>query len=562
LACSKAPQARPESTGPNSVAHVSASVVEKALKPKLSKEEARVEALLSKMSLQEKVGQMMMVGFAGQELDEATTAMLKRFHVGGVCLFKRNISSSIQVASLNDSLSRLFEGKIPPFIAVDQEGGNVIRVDDSPMLLPSAMALGAAGSEDLAMKAGKAMGEDLRLLGFNMNLAPVVELGLNLRNNVMGTRAFGSNPKMVSKLGKAFVRGQQSAQMVTVAKHFPGHGHSAIDSHKDLPRLEETEAQMQVQWEPFRAVIEQGVDAMMTAHVSLPNISGDAVPATLSPRLLEGILRKQMNFEGVVLTDELEMEAISKQYVAGDAAVMAIEAGADMVLIPWQAQKKEEVFLALHEAATQGRLSEERLNVSVRRLLSVKLKRGLFEPLPPLSERQKHFGKNRALEEQIAEAAITLLRNNQQLLPLKEPLRVAIFTQEKPLAELLSRKRATEVFPLTPASRKSTKPNKDLERAAQADVVVVGIKSARQLPLLRELSSVAKKLVVVVLGNPLLLEGLPRADAVLITYSYLSASQKAAARALLGEIDTPGKLPVAAGRFPHGHGMSIHQKAP
>ena len=518
-----------------------------------------MEALLSRMSLPEKLGQMMMVGFAGRELDEATTEMLARFHVGGICLFKRNISSSLQVASLNDALHQLFEGKVPPFIAVDQEGGNVIRVDDSPMLLPSAMALGAADSEELAFKAGKAMGEDLRLLGFNMNLAPVVELGLNLRNNVMGTRAFGSNPQMVSKLGKAFVRGQQSTQMVTVAKHFPGHGHSSIDSHKDLPMLEETEAQMQVQWEPFRAVIEQGLDAMMTAHVSLPKISGDLVPATLSPRLL-GILRNQLNFEGVVLTDELEMEAIAKQYSAGNAAVISIEAGADMVLIPWQAQKKEEVFLALQEAAMQGRLSEERINASVRRLLRVKWRRGLLEPLPPLAERQKHFGKNKALEEQIAQAAITLLKNDEQLLPLKTQLRVVVFAQDKALTEPLFQKRKAEVFSLTPLQKptKAAAPPKALEHAAQADVVVVGISNMRQLPALRRIALVSKKLVVVVLGNPLLLEELPRADAVLVTYSYLSASQKTAARALLGEIETPGRLPVAAGKFPRGHSLSLH----
>ena len=559
VACSKASQARPELAEPTPTKHAAPLVVEA---PQLSEEEVRAEALLSKMSLSEKLGQMMMVGFAGRELDEVTAAMLERFHIGGICLFKRNISSSLQVASLNEALRQHFEGKIPPFIAVDQEGGNVIRVDDSPMLLPSAMALGATDSEEWALKAGKAMGEDLRLLGFNMNLAPVVELGLNLRNNVMGTRAFGSNPQRVSALSKAFVRGQQSVQMVTVAKHFPGHGHSAIDSHKDLPQLEETEAQMHMQWEPFRAVIEQGLDAMMTAHVSLPKISGDLVPTTLSPRLLEGILRKQLHFEGVVLTDELEMEAVSKQYSAGNAAVMSIEAGADMVLIPWQAQKKEEVFLALQEAAMQGRLSEERVNASVRRLLLVKLRRGLFEPLPPLSERQKHFGKNKAMEAQIAEAAITLLKNEQQLLPLKAQLRMVVFAQDKPLAQLLAQKRKAEVFALAPLLKpaKPAASDKALERAAQADVVVVALSNTRQLPALHRIAAVAKKLVVVVLGSPLLLEEVPKVEkvhAILIAYSYLAASQKTAARALLGEIDTPGKLPVAAGPFPYRHGLSL-----
>jgi len=526
-----------------------------------SKEEAHIEVLLSKLSLEEKLGQLMMVGFAGRELDEASRAMLERFHVGGICLFKRNIHSSMQAAALNDALYQLFEGKIPPFIAVDQEGGNVIRIDDSPMLLPSAMALGATNSEELALQAGKAMGEDLGLLGFNMNLAPVVELSLNLQNGVVGTRSFGSSPDMVAKLSKAFIRGQQGTQMVTVAKHFPGHGHSAIDSHKDLPTLEETEAQMFAQWRPFEALIAQGLDAIMTAHVSVPKISEDTLPATLSPKLLGGMLRGRLGFEGVVLTDELEMEAVSGKYAAGNAAVMAIEAGADMVLIPWQAQKKEEVFRALHAAVIQGRLSEERIDVSVRRLLLLKLKRGLFSPLLPLAERQKQWGKNRALETRIAKAALTLLKNNNQLLPLKPQLRLAVFTQEQTLAELLAQKRAAEKFPLSSVLQKSAKPNRALQRAAQADVVVVGLSSIRQLPALHRLAAVAQKLVVVVLGNPALLKGLPEnVDALLLTYSYLTTPQRVAASALLGETDTPGKLPVAAGEFPLGHGMSLHPK--
>ncbi|MFY0573155.1 glycoside hydrolase family 3 protein [Cystobacter fuscus] len=238
-----------------------------------------------------------------------------------------------------------------PFLALDQEGGNVVRVKDDVVVLPGNMALGATRSAQLAYAAGHAQAEDLRRLGFNMNTAPVLDVNLNPRNPVIGSRSYGDSIPLVSELGRAFVRGQQDAGLVTVAKHFPGHGATDADSHRALPVMLESREEVLAQMEPFRAVIREGLDGLMTAHVAVPALTGDDAPATVHPRVLRGLLRERLDFQGLVLTDELEMEPIAQRYGVGQAAVLAVNAGADMVLVPWHAEKKREVHAALLSAA-------------------------------------------------------------------------------------------------------------------------------------------------------------------------------------------------------------------
>jgi beta-N-acetylhexosaminidase len=233
-----------------------------------------VEALLAGMSLEAKVGQMMMVGFGGTVVDAPVEALVRGKLVGGVCMFKRNIADAEQVGRLNDAVRALLADSIPPFIAVDQEGGNVTRIDEGMLVLPGNMALGATRSQKLSYEAGKAQGEDLARLGFNMNLAPVLDVNVNPRNPVIGMRAFGDSPKLVADFGADFVRGQQDANIATVAKHFPGHGSVDSDSHKALPVLAENEQQLLRVLEPFAAAMKVGLDGMMTAHVAAPKVTG------------------------------------------------------------------------------------------------------------------------------------------------------------------------------------------------------------------------------------------------------------------------------------------------
>lgn len=522
---------------------------------------ARVDSLLSSLSLEARVGQVMMVGFIGTEVDEDVEALVRGRQVGGVCLFKHNIRDAEQVARLNDGLRRLLVGRIPPFLTLDQEGGNVVRVRDQVVVLPSNMALGATRSAELAYAAGRAQGEDLKRLGFNMNLAPVLDVNLNPHNPVIGVRSYGDSVPLVSELGRAFVRGQQDAGLVTVAKHFPGHGATDTDSHTELPVMHETREEVLAQMEPFRAAIQDGLDGLMTAHVAIPRLTGNNVPATLNPQVLDGLLRKDLGFDGLVLTDEMEMEAIAQRYGVGRAAVLALKAGADMVLVPWSPEKKTEVYESLLAAVRNGELPAARLEQAVRRILTAKLRRGLFETPPLLEERLATPPPpgNGEVAHLIARASVTLLRTDGHHFPLSGQERIAVITAEPSLGEAIRARVPQATVLSVPAypseARRAALRQKAREAALAADVVVVGMINSRQVELVTMAAATGKPVVVVSMGLPYLAELVEEARAVLAVYSYQPASTAAAAAALFGEIGTPGRLPVHLRMLTFGHGL-------
>ncbi len=532
-------------------------VVEPALPPPSAPPD--VEGRLKKLSVEQKVGQLMMVGFGGLVLDPKIEELVKGRQVGGICMFKRNIADAAQLARLNDALRALLASGIPPFIAVDQEGGNVVRIADGVTVLPGNMALGATRSSKLAWEAGKAQGDDLRRLGFNMNLAPVLDVNLNPHNPVIGIRSFGDEGALVSQMGADFVRGQQEANIATIAKHFPGHGSVDADSHKGLPVLMESEAQVLKGLEPFSAAMKVGLDGVMTAHIAVPKITGDEVPATLSKAILTGLLRQRLGFGGLVLTDELEMEAIADRYGVGKAAVLAINAGADMVLIPWRPEKKTEVYAALLAAAQSGELPAERLDEAVRRILSLKQKRGIFEPPPPLEQRLKELGSGRAVSALIAAGAVTLLRAGPGQFPLPKSASIAVVTAEPSLAKaILARvpSAQTLVVPMYPTAKERNPLKVQARKLAEAaDVTIVGVANGLQLDLVTITALAGKPVVVVVMGVPYLGAQVPQAQTVLVTYSFRESATEAAAAALFGENGTPGKLPVTLPRMPFGFGL-------
>lgn len=519
-----------------------------------------VEALLSKMTLEEKLGQLMMVGFAGKEVDLAITDLVRGYRVGGVCLFGRNLGSAAQIGQLNDDVRALLADAVPPFIAVDQEGGNVVRVSDGNLVLPGNMVLGAARQPELAFEAGRAQGEDLVRLGFNMNLAPVLDVNSNPLNPVIGLRAFSDDVKLVSELGAQFVRGQQAARIISIAKHFPGHGAVDADSHRALPIVRAPLKEVRRQLQPFEEAMKAGLDGLMTAHIATPTLTGDEMPATLSRRVLGGVLRDELKFDGLVITDELEMDAIDRNYGVGRAAVMAINAGADMVLIPWRLEKKEEVWMALLDAARSGQLPAVRIDRSVRRILGTKVRHGLFSPQPPLDERLARLGSERELALRIASAGVTLLRSEPQLFPLSlKSKRVAVISPEAGLVTSLQ-KRLPQLTSLVVPAIPSSVAREGLKRqtralADAADVVVVAVVNSRQLELVTVAALAGKPVIAVVLGAPYLAAKVHEAKVVLATYSHREAATEAAAAALLGERGTPGKLPVTLPRLPFGHGL-------
>src|SRR5690606_667232 len=256
--------------------------------------------------------------------------------VGGVILFARNIRDPVQVANLTRSLQQLAQSsgaRIPLFIATDQEGGIVARLRSPAAVMPGAMALGAASSPELAYEAGRSTARQLLAVGINMNFAPVVDVNNNPANPVIGVRSFGEDPELVAELGAAFIRGQQEEGVISTAKHFPGHGDTDTDSHIALPRADHPRVRLdQVELVPFRAAIAAGVDAIMTAHVTFPSIDPTpGLPATLSHRVLTGLLREELGHEGLIVTDAMEMQAITANFGIAEAAVRAVEAVGDMV---------------------------------------------------------------------------------------------------------------------------------------------------------------------------------------------------------------------------------------
>ncbi len=518
-----------------------------------------VAAKLKAMTVEQKVGQLMMVGFGGQSMDPKIEELVKGLEVGGICIFKRNIADPTQLARFNDSLRKLLADAVPPFIAVDQEGGNVVRISDGVTVLPGNMALGATRSSKLAWEAGKEQGEDLRRLGFNMNLAPVLDVNRNPSNPVIGIRSFSDQVTLVSQMGADFVRGQQEANIATIAKHFPGHGSVDSDSHKRLPVLEETEAEVLKGLEPFLAAMKVGLDGVMTAHIVVPKIALDGLPATLSKPILTGLLRERLAFGGLVLTDELEMDAITDRFGVGKAAVMAVNAGADMVLIPWRAEKKTEVHAALLKAAKSGELSTARLDEAVTRILALKLKRGIFERPLPLEQRLAELGSGRAVSAEIARGAVTLLRADRHF-PLRKAQRIAVVTAEGSLARAIVARVATAqtlVVPAAPAQKERNGLKLQVKKLAEgADVIVIGVVNSRQLELVTMACLTGKPVLVVVMGVPYLGAQMPAVKTVMVVYSARESATEAAVAALFGEHGTPGKLPVSMYKMPFGFGIN------
>ncbi len=506
--------------------------------------------ILQRLTLEQKVGQLLILGFGGMEMDERAEKLLRDKKPGGVALFSRNIGPRAQVRALTTDVQRVFAREIPPFIAVDQEGGNVIRLKERTTLLPSAMALGAARSTALAEASGRAVGADLRLLGFNMNFAPVLDVNSNPANPVIGVRSFGESPELVAEMGSAFVAGLRAAGVAAVAKHFPGHGDTREDSHYHLPTVPHgLERLRTVELLPFKRASAEGLSAIMSAHLALPAVTGDQdLPASLSSAVNMGLLRREMGFEGIIMTDGLEMEAVAARYGAGKAAVSAVKAGADMVMVLWFPERKTEVHRALLEAARSGDISRERLDDAVLRVLGEKARLGLLGPVPPPppSPGMSTLG----IDNQVAAASVTMLKNEGDVLPLVGGQRVLVVSPDRTFAAAMRQRLPDVRTVMLPSTATHERQRAVLKQAVKmgrdVDVVVVAAINDVQLKAARALleDRPGRPVVLVSFLSPYMVSQLPDVDAYLCTYSYLRPSQVAAARVLTGHAQARGRLPV------------------
>jgi len=325
----------------------------------------------NEMTSREKIGQLFMVGFLGTTVTPELATFMREYKPGGVILFSRNLESVEQIVELTNDLQRC-SPKSPLLISIDQEGGRVSRLPKGFTVFPPCELIGRCNSTELAYAAAATTAKELRAVGINMNMAPVLDVNSNPDNPVIGDRAFGSVSNVVGEMALVTAAGLQDNKVVACGKHFPGHGDTNADSHKELPVVEASRERLEaVEFPPFRRAAAAGIATMMTAHV-LYKALDERLPATLSPDIITHLLREQMQYDGVVLTDDLEMHAIVDHYGAGDAAVRALLAGCDVLLICKDRDREVAAFESVEQAVTSGTIGTARLDQSVARIQRVK----------------------------------------------------------------------------------------------------------------------------------------------------------------------------------------------
>lgn len=340
------------------------------------------EQTLKGMTTEQKVAQLLVAGIAGTEAGEDGISAVTDYQVGGIILFGRNVSDSRQLTALTNQLKALNGDYIPLFLCVDEEGGRVSRMPAEITDLPSAYTFGNSSNSSLLTELGRVLGAECGAFGLNLDFAPVMDVFSNPNNTVIGDRSYSSDPETAAWAAALVAGGLRDSGTIAAGKHFPGHGDTAADSHTELPVIDKTRGE----WEqsdavPFRKAIQSGVPVIMVGHILMSSLDAEN-PASLSHTVVTGVLREQMGFDGVVCTDDLTMGAISDAYGIGEAAVRAVEAGCDLLLICHEAENLKTAYDALLHAVDSGRISEERLNESVLRILSLKAEYGLTnEPI-------------------------------------------------------------------------------------------------------------------------------------------------------------------------------------
>jgi beta-N-acetylhexosaminidase len=564
---------------------------------------------LGKMSLDEKIGQLISVGINATFLNQDSEAFkslrhqIVDNHVGGIILFRGPVYESVVLVNRMQALA-----KHPLLISADLEAGAGMRFDDT-VNFPWNMAIAATGNPDYARQAGELTGREARALGIQQIYAPVADVNNNAANPVINVRSYGEDPVQVGRFVAAFVEGAQRAGVMATAKHFPGHGDTATDSHRGLPQIDVSRDRLNsVELVPFRAAVEAGVGSVMTGHIALPLIDPTAItalprdvklrpvdtedgaeielekgtmPTTLSP-VMNGILRRELNFDGLIVTDAMSMSGLTLYFTQEEASVRALEAGADMLLKP---ADPDAAFRGVSDAVKKGRLTEARIAESARKILAAKYDLGLSQQrITSLDEIDRAVAGKDAfhLANEIAEHTITLVRNDGSLLPLKLSPTTRIFNLAitngddrafvaQPFIAAMARGgQKIETIVLDDRSS-ATEIGKAIAGASSANVVIVSMYGrvrtgqARSVALpepgmkaLNELIDRQTPMVGISFGNPYLLLSVPKLQTYLVSYGDMPSLQGATARALLGQIDITGRLPISLpGLYPRGAGIQL-----
>lgn len=542
------------------------------------------------MTMEEKVGQMLMPDFRtfnGKNVTEMTAALaeqVKKYHLGGVLLFRENTVTATQTTKLVAAYQEAAE-KYGLLISIDQEGGIVTRLQTGTDF-PGSMALGASRSEELAEKVGKVIGEELQAAGINFNFGPVLDVNNNPDNPVIGVRSFGEDPELVAKLGKAYIRGLHETGTASTAKHFPGHGDTATDSHLGLDSVpHDIDRLKKVELYPFQQAMDAGIDAVMTAHLTFPKIDDTkaisqkdgteiAVPATLSYKVLTGLMREDMGFKGVIVTDAMNMQAISDHFGPVDAAVRAVKAGADIVLMP---VGLERVANGLYDAVKSGDISDERLAQSVERILTLKLNRGIvkaeveqnIDEKAANAEKVWRSAEHLQVEKEAAAKSITLVKNN-GVLPLKAAANekiVVVGSSATTLGAEIQKHHSNvtvinTAVPLTASQLATAKTAKYIIVGTNTSTVSGRLPSASIMKLANQMIAETDAAVIGVgLRNPYDIMSYPNADAYLAQYGTRNVSFEASVNTIFGINKPTAKLPVTIYNhdgsvlYSFGHGL-------
>ena len=550
---------------------------------------------LETLTLDEKVGQMMMPflfgDFAPRGSRAATRAraMVEDHKVGGIIV---SVGSPTEVAAKLNWLQSL--SALPVLVGADLEAGAGFRFDGIvhvPTIIPlggatrfpALMAVGATGDPDLAYEMGRVTAREALAIGVHVPFAPVLDVNNNPENPVINVRSFGEDPERVATLGAAFVRGIQDQGAIATAKHFPGHGDTGVDSHIALPIIRVDRERMEaVELKPFHRAIAQDLGAIMTAHITVPELTGDRTPATLAPAVMTDLLRGEMGFDGLIVTDAMDMAAVDRTFGRGEAAVRAVEAGADVILMPPDLTAAKSGIMA---AVRSGRLDEERIDRSVRRILDAKARVGLHR------WRQVDLGRvaefvgvepHTSAAKAVAERSITVLRDERDLMPLLGTPNAAVYSVTYRRTNDLRAGRAFNAGLRQTYRRLRTAyvdQNSDaadyraiLARARQSALTVVslhvGVRTASGSVALPEpamdfveaIARGSRPSIVVAFGNPYLLAEFPEIGTYVTAWSGVPVAERAAADAILGRIEVTGRTPTRIARYEIGHGLQIPRK--
>lgn len=523
------------------------------------------------MTLEEQIGQVLTAGFQQTTPSQEIIDLIQNHHVGNIILFKRNIQSAQQVRQLTQSLQMIAKEaghRYPLLIMIDQENGMVRRLGQSTTIFPGNMALGAIGSEQIAYDIALATGRELKALGINMNLAPVVDVNNNPANPVIGVRSFGEDPYQVARLGAAMVKGYRAAGIITSIKHFPGHGDTAVDSHLALPIIPYTMERLEaIELVPFKSAIEAGADSVMIAHLYLPSlIQGEALPATVSPVVITELLREKLGFEGLIISDCMEMQALSDTVGTEQGTVRALRAGIDLVLVSHHYSRQRGSIEAVQAAVRDGALSADRVRQAAERVLQLKARTLSWDNLPDapalaLVGNEAHL----QLRDRAYERSTTLVRNADGLLPLRlqpEQRLFLLFLQPTTSTSVIDaglsaeafveniQKRHEQVDTLFIAPQPTPKDYEAIYQAVNKAAVTIVVTAnanldAYQGQLVRQLLSTGRPIIGIAAYNPYDLLAFPELGTYLVTYEYTEPAFAAAVRVLFGEIQARGHLPVS-----------------